>query len=1078
MIMKILRWVTENSLFLLTLLMLIVIPLYPKLPLIDIKNTWVYIRVEDFLVAFVGIVWLYHLIKGKVTLRTPLTLPILIFWLIGTVATIHAVLIIFPSIANVFSNIALLSLLRRIEYISLFFIAFSAIKDKKHVPIIVGVLLITLLAVVAYGIGQRYLGFPAFLTMNEEYAKGTPVYLSQQSRVPSTFGGHYDLAAFLVLILPILTSMLFGFRNWFVRIALAGSVMAGFVLMFMTVSRVSFFVLLIALAVVIFLQKRKVVLFALPLGLLALILLLANFSSSLFDRFGNTVGEVDVLVEATTGNPIGHVKKVETSSFGEKIIVEREYGDQEDLLIDEKNPKFASSAAIIPPEEIPFEGIAVVPPNTPTGENLPQGTEYINLTLSPVTKRLSTFFYDRSQQSQQVETPYVTMFTGNFLVKRASAYDLSLTTRTQGEWPHAIEAFKRNILFGSGYSSISLAIDNNFLRILGEVGLLGFISFFGIFIAAGVYMRRVLPHVSSPAIRSFVLGFAAGVMGLFLNALLIDVFEASKVAYMLWLLMGITIGLLYLYQPQHFSLSKELKRALSSPLAMAIYIGVIGFVLFWPMVKNYYIGDDFTWLRWAADCSVAGADSCQSQIQRITAYFTQADGFFYRPGTKLYFQFMYNFFWLNQNVYHIVSIVLHILFTILLFLLIRKVSKNTLFASLATFLFLIISGYTEILFWIASTGHLFTAVFMLLSVLSFIYWEEKKNLLYLITSFVSLVISLLFYEQGVIVPLLVLAYKFVTERDFSFKKLLRNTNYLLLYVPVTLYLIIRFFAESHWSGGDYSYNVLKLPFNFIGNLIGYFFLSLLGPLWLSVYQSLRGQLQNQIGILTSIVIIVGLISVLLLRSRIRFMVGKVIHTLREERTLLFALLFFVISLLPFLGFGNITSRYSYVATGGAAMLFALGILQLYRYLIRNGRDIALISLATLLSIFTLFHISQTQEVHSDWYEAGQRTQKFIISMEEAYEDHWAYEPMTYHFVNVPIKHGNAWIFPWGLSDALWLVFQNPRITVHQHTSTASALEQVNDIIREKVFVFQEDGRVKEVKKYRYKNTEAITDPTQ
>ena len=56
--------------------------------------------------------------------------------------------------------------------------------------------------------------------MNEEFAKGIPITLSQLSRVPSTFAGHYDLAAYLALMIPILASLVFGFKNWFTKIFL------------------------------------------------------------------------------------------------------------------------------------------------------------------------------------------------------------------------------------------------------------------------------------------------------------------------------------------------------------------------------------------------------------------------------------------------------------------------------------------------------------------------------------------------------------------------------------------------------------------------------------------------------------------------------------------------------------------------------------------------------------------------------------------------------------------------------------------------------------------------------------------
>jgi len=109
---KIFSWIWENILFLETLFLLIFIPLFPKIPILDVKNTWVYIRGEDFVVFFVLLSWIFLLFRKKITLRTPLTIPIITFWIIGAIATMHGVLLIFPTIANVFPNVAFLSLVR------------------------------------------------------------------------------------------------------------------------------------------------------------------------------------------------------------------------------------------------------------------------------------------------------------------------------------------------------------------------------------------------------------------------------------------------------------------------------------------------------------------------------------------------------------------------------------------------------------------------------------------------------------------------------------------------------------------------------------------------------------------------------------------------------------------------------------------------------------------------------------------------------------------------------------------------------------------------------------------------------
>ncbi len=316
---KVLAWCKNNIFFLFSLALLVFIPLYPKLPLVDIKNVWVYIRLEDFVVLFVLLWWLISVVRSSLSLRTPLTLPILLFWLVGAITTIHSILLVFPGLANVFPNVALLSYVRHIEYMSLFFIGYTGMKDKRHFSWYIVVLTITLCLVLLYGIGQKYFSFPAFLTMNEEFAKGVPIQLSALSRVSSTFGGHYDLAAYIVLVLPIMVSLMFGYKNIVLRILFLLITAIGLVVLFMTVSRISLFALLISLGVVIFSHRKKLLMVSIPMLLIAVGVLFVA-SPSLLARYGNTVKEIDVLVRTKTGDPIGHVQYAPREYFENKTV--------------------------------------------------------------------------------------------------------------------------------------------------------------------------------------------------------------------------------------------------------------------------------------------------------------------------------------------------------------------------------------------------------------------------------------------------------------------------------------------------------------------------------------------------------------------------------------------------------------------------------------------------------------------------------------------------------------------------------------------------------------------------------------
>lgn len=1063
--MKLFKWLNDKLLFVLTLFLISFIPLYPKLPLLDIKNTWVYIRIEDFIVFLALAILGFYVIKKKVSLRSPLTMPILIFWVLGALSTIHGILLIFPTMANVFPNVAFLSYVRRIEYLAVFFLAYASIVDKKWIKYIVMVIAATLFFVCIYGIGQRYLGFPAYLTMNEEFAKGEPIRLSPFSRVPSTFAGHYDLAAYLVLVIPIIASVIFGVKNWGVRILLGILSLIGFIVMFMTVSRVSFFVLILSLGIVLFVHKRKLVLAAVPLCLI-LVIPLANYAPSLVNRLGSTIQEVDVLVDASTGRPIGHAKEVPYEYFKDKVIV-HDYALTENTNIndpDEISEKDASNkdsessdsenistefveTGIVPYYNLPEKVTVLVPLNKSTGENLPEGTGYINLSLSPVEKKLGEYFLEQNIEYSSLGSPEVIIKHGNYLVKRAAAYDLSFTTRFQGEWPHAISAFMRNVFVGSGYGSISLAIDNNYFRLLGEIGVLGTVGFISIFLAAVLYIKKVFYDIDSLLVRSFVIGFLSGVVGLFLNAIFIDVFEASKVAFVLWLLMGLTIGIVSLYSKRTISLSKELKDSVISTPAVVIYLLVTVLVIFSPMLNNYFVGDDFTWFRWAAEGD------------NIINYFTKANGFFYRPGTKLYFYLMYNIFWLNQAVYHAASVFFHFLVAALVFLIGKRLTVDRKLPILASFLFLFISGHHEAVFWIASTGHLIASFFMLCSILLFMEWEKGKRGIMYVFSFIFLSAALLFHEFVVMTPFVFILYQVFYEKPVwrlkGFEKILN----LLLFLPLIVYGVFRYLGGSHWFSGDYNYNILKLPLNFIGNLFGYSSLGLAGPFSLSFYSYARMFMRNEI-LISVFMLVIILISVYLI-YRVFWIKIKVII---DKKLIGFSIGFFVITLLPFLGLGNIASRYSYFPSIGIAFILAFLFIKFYNFLLPQGKNIAVMTMSVVLALFVLFHLIQLQEIHGDWKTAGMKAERFIIALDEIYQDYWSVEPMTINFFNIPLRSGQAWIFPVGIEDALWLNFRNPSLTVNNISSIPEVLDSISNPRNEKIYEIDESGKLIEHKK--------------
>jgi len=172
-----------------------------------------------------------------------------------------------------------------------------------------------------------------------------------------------------------------------------------------------------------------------------------------------------------------------------------------------------------------------------------------------------------------------------------------------------------------------------------------------------------------------------------------------------------------------------------------------------------------------------------------------------------------------------------------------------------------------------------------------------------------------------------------------------------------------------------------------------------------------------------------------------------------------------VSLVPFIGLGNITSRYSYLASIGLIFIFIIVAKKLYEYLLINGKNIAIGAVAVLVLIFALFHTIQIQQTYSEWQDAGNKAKNFFISLEAQYNDYWSGEDVQFHFVDVPIKFGEAWIFPVGLSDAVWFAFKNDNAKVFQHTDLKEAIAQAGSSLSHPVFKFNADGSVTEVDRF-------------
>ena len=824
---------------------------------------------------------------------------------------------------------------------------YAVYKNPKALPVLLWTLTVATLVVIIYGIGQKFVGWPAFLTMNEEFSKGIPLRLPPTARIASTFGGHYDLAAYLVLLIPLFGSFVFGMKKLWQKLCMLSVAIGSLVLLLFTASRVSFGVYLVSIVMMLWWKNKKI--WIIPVVVVSMLLL--NSISTASERFYKTLRFSDVIIDLSTGQPIGTLESINGSN------------------------------AVVSTQE------------KPDVETLPTGSGFISAP-QVATKPTKTFKTIEMFVSTPLSTGSgeIATVSGNFLIQKAFVYDISFTTRSQGQWPKAIAAFKRNIITGSGYSSLSVASDSDYMRMLGETGILGTIAFVGIFITLFALYGKAKPLLS-PYEEAFVTGLSAGIVGLFLNATLIDVFEASKVAFTLWPLIGAMVAVLSV-RAWRESYPKLLLRVCTSQFSMYVYIVMLTFLIFKDSISFYFVGDDFTWLRWAASTTISD----------LPKFFVDASGFFYRPIAKIMYFVLYSLFWLKPWGYHMVLIGLFAAIAAIVYAILRARFVRTSVAFLTTAVFIVLAIHHENVVWTSGLSSLLSTLFLVLSILISTKSTTRRfvKIIYAGAVLVFALVSALSYEGGIVSPLIVALVAILI--------LFKRTHYALILGVIPIYWVMRSSAHSLLQSGDYSVNFLRLPFNIPANGIGYILATYGGPRvveWMTAFREVvKGMPVIVLGVL-------GIFTIVLVYFFKRL--GRMVSSNREVSLWI---LMACVSMLPFIGLGGMAERYALSAT--VFLSIAVGVFIEKRMFKGRGIFVAI----TLLLLAFGFNYTELRRVIGDWHTASNISERTILTLKANYFP--LQNSHTFVFVNMPIRFGRAWIFPTGLEDALWHMFKfNP-----------------------------------------------------
>lgn len=530
------QWLDDNILLCLSVFLIFFIPLWPKIPLADLLPGYIVrLRLEDIVVGIAFVIYLVQVWRGKINWKMPTWQGIFANIVLGLMSIACGLLILHTiPWGAVHIGKSLLHWARYIEYFFMAFLFFASIKNKNTLKIVAFCMLLTVSAISIYGMGQKYLYWPVYSTMNREFSKGMRLVLTPHARVQSTFGGHYDFAAYLVLLLPI-TLMIARHagqiwkkpKHW-PALGVWTAHILGLWSLIVSAARTSIIAYFAGAVIVITLdilysKRSKGRKFGAWWGhnfcYFALVgLLIFGWGEDMIERFAHVLDKIQPLHDAY------HTANKWRKELPYKLGWKQEWQPPENSVVVTVDD-YGNNTVITPTDAQP----------KPTASTTRPVDVYVDV---PDIK----IGIDASGNAYMYEA------TRTWSVN-AEKYGLSMAIRLDTLWPNAIAGFLRNPLLGSGYGMItkgeSFAVfteadstDNNYLRHLGETGLLGALTFYGTIVYTIWTALKTLKR-SRLGGRVVNIGYSAAAIGLLINALYIDVFAASKVAFTFWMIDGI-----------------------------------------------------------------------------------------------------------------------------------------------------------------------------------------------------------------------------------------------------------------------------------------------------------------------------------------------------------------------------------------------------------------------------------------------------------------------------------------------------------------------------------------------------------
>ncbi len=334
---------------------------------------------------------------------------------------------------------------------------------------------------------------------------------------------------------------------------------------------------------------------------------------------------------------------------------------------------------------------------------------------------------------------------------------------------------------------------------------------------------------------------------------------------------------------------------------------LITFISFYPTLEN-------GWTSWDDDVYVIDNPAVQQlSKQNIKEVFFTAYNGSYLPLTMISYMGDYSIDGFNPAIFHSTNLIFHLSNTLLVFWFLFLLSGNILASGISALLFGIHPMRVESVAWIAARKDVLSMFFFLISLISYVHFVKKQRPMLLVLSFLLFTCSLFSKIIVVTLPLILLLIDFYLKREHSKDIIVEKIPFFLITLALS---IIGYLAQKFENAIRPTVSIMDsfvISLNGIMFYLQKFFL----PLNLSSLYPYPEKINGWFPLEFYIFAILAIIT----------MSTIIIFRFLKSKTILFGVLFFLISLLPvlqFIRFSKIfaADRFTYFAYIG--LFFIVG----------------------------------------------------------------------------------------------------------------------------------------------------------